>query len=209
MAQPPDTALFASPEEAAAIRRAVRSIRLVDVPYGRYRPARASDADDLFALLADPRVSAALYTIPQPVTRAWIADWIKVHDAEAEAGDGLLMLARDDTGAATGFVDLQVWPERASAEFGGGIRADLQSASMGTRGAAAHFDWLIDDIGIRLIVMTNALDNVRTARLLASLGYRRLADRQCATPLGAVRPSMYWELSRDDWRARRTEIRDQ
>lgn len=208
MAQPPDTALSASPEEAAAIRRAVRSIKLVDVPYGRYRPARGSDAADLFDLLVDSRVSAALYTIPQPVTRAWVADWIKIHEAEAELGDGLLMPARDDTGATTGFVDLQVWPERASAEFGGGIRADLQSASMGTRGASALFDWLFNDVGVRLIVMTNALDNIRTARLLASLGYRRLADRQCATPTGALRPSMYWELSRDDWRARQASAQD-
>ncbi|MEZ5982947.1 MAG: GNAT family protein [Parvularculaceae bacterium] len=170
---------------------------------------RASDVADLLDLLADPRVSRALYTIPQPVTRVWVADWIKRHGGEAETGDGLLMLARDISGAATGFVDLQVWPERASAEFGGGIRADLQSASMGTRGAAALFDWLFDGVGIRLIAMTNALDNVRTARLLASLDYCRLADRQCATPSGAMRPSMYWELSRDDWRARRAEIRNQ
>jgi len=209
MAQPPDTVLSALPEEAAAIRRAIQSTKLVDVPYGRYSPVRASDVADLLDLLADPRVSRALYTIPQPVTRVWVADWIKRHGGEAETGDGLLMLARDISGAATGFVDLQVWPERASAEFGGGIRADLQSASMGTRGAAALFDWLFDGVGIRLIAMTNALDNVRTARLLASLDYCRLADRQCATPSGAMRPSMYCELSRDDWRARRAEIRNQ
>ncbi|MBB5518460.1 GNAT family N-acetyltransferase [Amphiplicatus metriothermophilus] len=201
MAQPPDTILRASPEEAEAIRRAIRSARWVDTPYGAYRPARAADAEALHALLSDPRVSGPLYTIPKPVHADWIAQWIDAHAAEAARGEGLLMVARDRESALSGFVDLHVWPERASAEFGGGIRADLQSASLGSCGAAALFFWLFETIGIRLIAMTNALDNIRTSRLLAHLGFTRGADRICITAEGARRPSMYWELRRKDWRA--------
>ncbi|GAB4518970.1 MAG: hypothetical protein Kow00133_04400 [Amphiplicatus sp.] len=201
MAQPPDTILHASREEAEAIRRAIRAARRIETPYGAYHPAGAADAEALHALLSDPRVAGPLYTIPKPVDACWIARWIAAHVAEAARGEGLLMIARDREGAPSGFVDLQVWPERASAEFGGGIRADLQSASLGSRGAAALFSWLFETIGIRLIAMTNALDNIRTARLLAHLGFTRGPDRICITAEGAPRPSMYWELRRNDWRS--------
>lgn len=199
MAQPPDTLIDASPEEAARIRAAVRGVTTVEAPYGTYRPAVSGDAPALFQLLSDPRVSGPLYTMPKPVTLEWVQGWIALHAREAADGGGLLLLARNETDAVTGFVDLQVWPERASAEFGGGISPDLQSASMGTRGAARLFDWLFEEIGVRLIMMTNALDNVRTEKLLAHLGFARLADRVCMSPDGTERPSMYWELKREDW----------
>ena len=201
MAQPPDTLIDASPEEAAHIRDAVRNVTAVEVPYGAYRPVDSTDARALFQLLSDPRVSGPLYTVPTPVTEAWVQDWIALHAREAAEGAGLLMLACNELGALTGFVDLQVWPERASAEFGGAIAPDLQSASMGTRGAASLFDWLFQEIGIRLIVMTNALDNMRTEKLLAHLGFERLSNRMCKGPDGTERPSMYWELKRENWRS--------
>ncbi|MEM9617413.1 MAG: GNAT family protein [Pseudomonadota bacterium] len=127
--------------------------------------------------------------------------WIASHNSEAAQGVGLLMLARNEADEPTGFVDLQVWPERASAEFGGGISPDLQSASLGSRGAALLFDWLFREIGIRLIAMTNALDNVRTEKLLLHLGFQRLTDRTCIAADGTERPSMYWELKRENWRS--------
>lgn len=200
MAQPPDTVLTASPKEAARICDAVRAVTAVKTPYGVYRPVTAGDVDALFHLLADPRVSGPLYTVPTPVTRAWVAAWIDEHHDEASKGAGLLMLSRDENHVPTGFVDLQVWPERASAEFGGGLSPDLQSASLGSRGAAQLFNWLFRDIGIRLIAMTNSLDNTRTEKLLTHLGFTRLKDRTCIAIDGAKRPSMYWELRCEDWR---------
>lgn len=201
MADPPDTVLIASREEAARIRDAVRSVVAVTTPYGTYRPATPDDADALFDLLADPRVSGPLYTVPTPATRAWVDKWIAAHRDEAAKGEGLLMLSRNEAEKPTGFVDLQVWPARASAEFGGALSPDLQSASLGSRGAAQLFDWLFCDIGVRLIVMTNSLNNVRTKKLLRHLGFTRLADRTCIAVDGVKRPSMYWELKREDWRS--------
>lgn len=201
MERAPDTVLDASPEEAEAIRQAVRRAAHVATPYGAYRPASHADAAALYGLLADERVGGPLYTIPQSVTRGWVDGWIASHEDERRRGEGLLLIAHDAAGEATAFIDLQVWPERASAEFGGAVRADLQSASLGRGGAAALFDWLFRDIGVRLLMMTNALDNVRTEKLLRGLGYKRLADRVCLTVEGRERPSMYWELRREDWRS--------
>lgn len=201
MAEAPDTAIEASPEEAQAIRQAIRRAGPVATPYGAYRPASRADAAALLALLADERVGAPLYTIPKNVTRGWVDGWIAAHEDERRRGEGLLLISHNAAGEAAAFIDLQVWPERASAEFGGGVRADLQSASLGRGGAAALFDWLFRDIGVRLLAMTNALDNVRTEKLLRGLGYKRLADRVCMTAEGRERPSMYWELRREDWRS--------
>lgn len=199
MAEPPNTVLDASAEEAEAIRGAVRGANRVVTPYGTYLPAQSGDVDALFVLLSDARVSAPLYSIPKPVTRRWVLDWIKMHELERARGEGILLLARNDSDIA-GFADAQIWPELSAAELGGGIRADLQSTSLGGRGAAAIFDWLFRGVGVRLLAMTNALDNVRTAKLLAALGFRRGADRSCRTPDGGARLSMYWELLREDWR---------
>lgn len=200
MPQPPDTVLVATLDEAEAIRQAVRNVTTVDTPYGTYRPAIPADAEVFFEFLSDIRVSGPLYTVPKPVTRDWVAQWITSHLDEAATGVGLLMLARNDADEPTGFLDLQVWPERASAEFGGGISPDLQSASFGTRGAAYLFEWLFNKIGVRLLAMTNALDNVRTEKLLRHLGFQRGNDRVCIAADGSERPSMYWELERKDWR---------
>lgn len=201
MAQPPETVIETSPDEAERIRQAVRAVTTIKTPYGIYRPAGQADTAAFFHLLSDIRVSGPLYTVPKPVTRDWIETWIASHINEAAQGVGLLLLARNDADEPTGFVDLQVWPERASAEFGGGISPDLQSASLGSRGAALLFDWLFHEIGIRLIAMTNALDNVRTEKLLLHLGFQRLTDRTCIAADGTERPSMYWELKRENWRS--------
>lgn len=200
MAEPPDTVLDVSQEEAEAIRRNVRGANKVVTPYGVYRPAAPGDAEALFELLKDERVSGPLYTIPKPLTRNWVAAWITRHEGERRRGDGVLLLACNDAGEVSGFADAQIWPELSAAELGGGIRADLQSSALGGRGAGALFDWLFNGIGVRLLAMTNALDNVRTAKLLAALGFKRRADRICTTADGGERPSMYWELLRQDWR---------
>lgn len=200
MAQPPQTVLTASPAEAEAIRQAIRNVTTLETPYGTYRATTMADAEALFQLLSDIRVSGPLYTVPKPVTREWVECWIEGHKEETRQGFGLLMLSRNTVDAPTGFVDLQVWPERASAEFGGGVSPDLQSASLGTKGAAILFNWLFAEIGIRLIAMTNALDNLRTEKLLGHLGFERLQDRICVSPDGSLRASMYWELTREDWR---------
>lgn len=199
MAEPPDTVLQVEADEADAIRRAVRGANRIVTPYGVYLPATPDDAGALFELLADERVSGPLYTIAKPVTRDWVEKWIRTHEEERAHGEGVLLLARDASGRISGFADAQIWPERSAAELGGGIRADLQSSSLGGRGAGALFNWLFRVIGVRLLAMTNAVDNIRTAKLLAGLGFERRADRLCVTANGGERASMYWELLRDNW----------
>lgn len=200
MSDPPDTQVEVPPEQARAIRHAIQHFEGLRVVYGRYRPAGPDDAGELHRLLQDARSSGPLYSIPDSPDSAWVRNWIAAHEFERARGEGLLLIARDDVGEVSGFVDLQVWPQIGAAEFGGAIRPDLQSGALGTRGAATLFDWLFSDIGIVLIAMTNALDNIRTEKLLRHLGFRRGRDRDCLSADGTPRPSMYWELDLARWR---------
>ena len=64
-------------------------------------------------------------------------------------------------------------------------------------------DWAFEIIGIRLMGLTAALDNVRSQRMIDGAGFKRMGERDSVRPDGSVRRSVYWELTREDWRALR------
>lgn len=65
--------------------------------------------------------------------------------------------------------------------------------------AAKVFNWLFDTVGVDLICETAALDNIRTARLLESIGFKFMGEINSQLANGEQRPSLYWELSKADW----------
>lgn len=195
MEQPPDTVIEATAEEESAIRAAVRGVRELT---GGQRVATMDDAEALLDLLSDPAVNEPLYTVPNDVTLAWVQNWIAQHQAEQQAGEGVLFVTIDEDGLCTGFSDIQVWPARSAAEVGGGLRANQQSRSRGGSGAGQLFTWLFMDIGVKLLAMTCAEDNIRTQRLLERLGFTQGRPRLCTGPDGSTRPSLYWELTVED-----------
>jgi RimJ/RimL family protein N-acetyltransferase len=199
---PPKTRLAATPQEAAAIRAAVRTPELTALGEGR-RAARAEDAEKLAALLADPAVSDPVYDLPRPFTVENVRGWIEASLAEQARGEGLLMLNWDGD-ELIGYSKFTVWPERSSAELAGAMRADRQSRGAGGGGAWKSFDWMFEHLGVRLIGLTAALDNVRSARLIDAAGFVRMGERDSVRPDGSVRRSLYWEATREAWRARRT-----
>ncbi|HEY0436082.1 MAG TPA: GNAT family protein, partial [Phenylobacterium sp.] len=95
-----------------------------------------------------------------------------------------------------------VWPERASGELAGARRADLQNSGQGRAGVAHSIAWMFETLGLRLIGLTAALDNVRSAKAIDGAGFRRMGERDSVRPDGTVRRSLYWELTRDEWRLR-------
>ncbi|MDP6413537.1 MAG: GNAT family protein [Gammaproteobacteria bacterium] len=109
------------------------------------------------------------------------------------------MITCDDAGEVSGYQDIQVWPQWAACEFGGAIRGNRQNTGQGGLGVAITVAWLFDEIGVDLICETAALDNVRTARLLERIGFTFKGEIQGNLIDGTVRPSLYWELTRDEW----------
>jgi len=201
MSAPPVTVLRAEPGEAEAIRERVRDPDLAALGPGR-RIATAADAPALAALFQDPAVSDPIYDLPRPFTVENVRAWIETAEAERQRGEGLLLLNLDADGELAGYSKFTVWPERSSAELAGAMRASGQNVGHGSAGAVRSFGWMFESLGVRLIGLTAALDNVRSARLIDAAGFVRMGERDSVRPDGSVRRSLYWELGRDEWRSR-------
>ena len=195
MSAPPKTVLVATPEEEAAIRAAVRAAQ-------GHIVAGPEHVDGLLALLSDPRVSDPIYDLPRPFTRESIAGWVAENEALRQEGRCLLSVTLDAAGEVAGYSRFTVWPERSSAELAGARRADLQNSGAGRQGVAHSIAWMFEVLGVRLIGLTAALDNVRSAKAIDGAGFRRMGEVESVRPDGTTRRSLYWELTRDEWRLR-------
>ncbi|HZZ35005.1 MAG TPA: GNAT family N-acetyltransferase [Caulobacteraceae bacterium] len=199
MSAPPKTVLDVGPGEAEAIRLAVQRADPRTLESGRAL-AEAQDADGLTGFLSDPRVSGSIYDLPRPIEPATIGRWIEACAAARQRGEGLLMLTRDADGVISGYSKITVWPERSAAELAGAIRADRQNAGQGGAGAWRTVHWMFETLGVRLICLTAAMDNIRSARLIEAMGFVRMGERTAVADDGVERQSLYWEMTREDWR---------
>jgi RimJ/RimL family protein N-acetyltransferase len=201
MSAPPKTVLTATPEEEAAIRAAVRGARLD--PLSPSRLARVEDAAACVAFFADPRVSDPIYDLPRPFTEANVRAWIERHVAAHERGESILSFTWDGAGEIVGYNDITVWPQHSSAEFAGATRASQQNQGRGAAGIAGMVDLIFGGLGVRLICLTAALDNVRSQKVIDGAGFTRMGGRDGVRPDGTTRASVYWEMTRDEWLARK------
>ncbi|MDQ0466005.1 RimJ/RimL family protein N-acetyltransferase [Caulobacter ginsengisoli] len=201
MSAPPDTVLEVDEAEAEAIRNAVRTADPLTLGYGRML-ARPEHAAALAHFFADPRVSGAIYDLPRPFTAEVMNTWILESEALRQEGRRLLILTFDETAQLVGYSCITVWPERSAAELAGAIRADRQNEGQGGAGAIHSFGWVFDTLGVRMMGLTAAVDNVRSARLIDAAGFTRMGERDSVRPDGTVRRSLYWEMMAEDWKAR-------
>lgn len=199
MSAPPKTVLHASAEEAEAIRVAVRNADPSTLGMGRVH-VEMKHVPGLVELLSDERVSGPIYDLPRPITQESITRWVAENQARRLAGDGLLLTTLDSDGAVGGYSHIAVWPERSSAELAGALRADLQGHGQGGAGMARTFGWIFETLGVRLMCLTAALDNIRSQKGIDAAGFRRMGEREAVRPDGTTRPSVYWEMTREDWR---------
>jgi RimJ/RimL family protein N-acetyltransferase len=195
MSAPPKTVLTATAEEQAAIRAVVRAATGFIV-------AAPEHVDGLVVLLSDPRVSDPIYDLPRPFTRENVAAWVAESEALRQEGRCILAVSLDEAGEVAGYSRFTVWPERSSAEIAGARRADLQNSGSGRSGVAQSTAWMFEVLGVRLIGLTAALDNVRSAKAIDGAGFKRMGEVESVRPDGTVRRSLYWELTRDEWRLR-------
>ncbi|MFM9863056.1 MAG: GNAT family N-acetyltransferase [Micropepsaceae bacterium] len=200
MAAPPKTVLHASAEEEKAIREAVRNADPTTLGPGRFL-AHERHAEAVLDLLADPAVSEPIYALPKPLTLTSVRGWIEDCEAARKRGEGLLILSGPEGGPVMGYSKVTVWPDRASAELGGAIRASLQNSGGGGAGAAHTIGWIFKTLNVRLICLTAATDNVRSAKLIDRMGFKRLGERDATRPDGTIRHSIYWELTAQEWAA--------
>lgn len=201
MSMPPKTVLEVSEEEAEAIRHAVRTADVASLGEGRMR-ADPHHIDGLVALLSDERVSGPIYDLPRPINTESIMRWVAESQAQALAGEALLIVNLDAAGRIAGYSRITVWPDRSAAELAGAVRADRQNQGQGGRGMAHSFGWIFETLGVRMMCLTAALDNIRVHKGIDDAGFVRLGERDAVRPDGTIRRSIYWEMTRDDWRMR-------
>ncbi len=199
MSAPPKTVLHASADEAAAIRSAVREADPSTLGMGRTH-VELAHVPGLVELLSDERVSGPIYDLPRPITVESVTRWVTENQARRLAGDALLLTTLDEAGQVAGYSHIAVWPERSSAELAGALRADRQGQGQGGQGMARTFGWIFETLGVRLMCLTAALDNIRSQKGIDAAGFRRMGEREAVRPDGTVRPSVYWEMTREDWR---------
>jgi len=184
-------------EEEAAIRDAVRTADPATLGTGRVLATEAL-AEATFDLLADPAVSEPIYALPKPLTLASVESWIRECEEARERGECLLILNVHD-GHVMGYSKVTVWPNRAAAELGGALRASLQNTGAGGAGAAHTIGWMFKHLRVRLICLTAAPDNVRSAKVIDRMGFRRMGERDAFRSDGTIRRSLYWELTAEEW----------
>ena len=195
MSAPPKTVLEVSPQEAEAIRQAVREAVLED---GRLL-AGPEHVAGLTALLADPRVSDPIYDLPRPINETNVGRWVADSEALRQRGECILSVSLDEAGEVAGYSRFTVWPDRSSAEIAGARRADLQNSHSGKAGVARSIAFMFEQLGVRLIALTAALDNVRSAASIDAAGFRRMGEIDSVRPDGTTRRSLYWEMTREEW----------
>ncbi len=200
MADIPLTRDIVDAAQAHAIRANVRTVEAF--PSGG-RLAALDDVEDLLAFFSDPSLFAPIYSLPRPLNLETVRAFIQDHLRERERGEGLLVIRHDEAGCISAYSDFQIWPQWAAGELGGGMRADRQSRGEGGKGAAASFTWMFEALGLDLICATAALDNIRTAKMLDHLGFRRMGEIISERPDGTTRPSLVWEVTREEWPALR------
>ena len=131
-----------------------------------------------------------------------IAKWVADSEALRQAGECILAVNLDDEGQVSGYSRFTIWPECASGELAGARRADLQNSGGGRQGVAHSIAWMFEVLGLRLIGLTAALDNIRSAKAIDGAGFVRMGEVESVKPDGSVRRSLYWELTLDEWRKR-------
>lgn len=200
LSAPPKTILDVGAEEEESIRAAVRHADL-GLLGPRHRIAMVDHVDSLIDLLSDPAVSEPIYDLPRPFTPEIIAHWISEAKARQEKGEAVLCVMLDEDDAVSGYSYFTIWPDRSAAEIAGAHRADTQSRGVGKIGAARSFGWMFEHLGVRLIGLTAAKDNVRSAKVIEAAGFTPMGERSSTRPDGSFRESNYWEMTRDQWRA--------
>lgn len=194
MSAPPKTVLRATPEEEAAIRAAVREAGGEGLVV-----AGPQHVAGLTRLLADPKVSDPIYDLPRPITEESVGRWIEQSEALRQKGECLLTVSLDEAGEVSGYSRFTVWPDRSSAEIAGARRADQQNSGQGRTGVGRSTAFMFEILGVRLIGLTAALDNVRSAAAIDGAGFERKGERESVRPDGSIRRSIYWEMTRDQW----------
>ncbi|HEX5007685.1 MAG TPA: GNAT family protein [Hyphomonadaceae bacterium] len=195
----PKTRTLASSEHAARLRAFVRRAELMNGRIAGARVARPDDAAALAEFLSHESIGPRIYTMPNPINAQTMGAFIDDHLMQRARGEGILFISFNTAGQATAYFDVELWPQWSIAKFGGAVRAERQGRGFGGACGLAAVEWCFDQLGVNRICETTARDNERSIRLLSRLGFVQMGEVTSVKPDGTTRPSLYWEMAREDW----------
>lgn len=198
MADIPKTRTIVADEEQRRLRDFVRQAEWMNGRIAGARVARPADAAALAGLLAHESIGPRIYTMPNPINAETMKIFIEDHLAQRGRGEGILFVSFNADGEATAYFDVELWPQWSVAKFGGAVKAERQGRGFGGACGLAAVEWCFDQLGVARICETTARDNDRSIRLLSRLGFRQLGEVISQRPDGTTRPSLYWEMERQD-----------
>lgn len=190
-------------EEASRLRNFVRQAELMNGRIAGARVTRREDGAALAGLLAHESIGPRIYTMPNPINAETMTGFIEDHLLQRARGDGILFASFNAEGEATAYFDVELWPQWSVAKFGGAVKAERQGRGFGGACGLAAVEWCFDQLRVERICETTAQDNDRSIRLLSRLGFVQMGEVISTRPDGSTRPSLYWEMSREDWRSAR------
>ncbi len=203
MADIPKSRLAVAEKEVERLRNFVRQAELMKGRISGARVARREDAEALAGLLRHESIDPRIYTMPNPINAETIKTFIDDHLMQRARGDGILFASFNADGEATAYFDVEVWPQWSVVKFGGAVKAERQGRGFGGACGLAAVEWCFDQLGAERICETTARDNDRSIRLLSRLGFTQMGEVTSVRPDGTTRPSLYWEMAREDWNAAR------
>ncbi len=199
----PKTRALASACEALRLREFVRSADLMNGRIAGARVARREDSAALAEFLSHETIGPRIYTMPNPINAETMGAFINDHLMQRARGEGILFVSFNAAGQSTAYFDVELWPDWSICKFGGAVRAERQGRGFGGACGLAAVEWCLDQLGVNRICETTARDNERSIRLLSRLGFVQMGEVTSVKPDGSTRPSLYWELAREDWEAAR------
>jgi len=164
------------------------------------RPLRPTDAAELHRLVNDWEVAKSLARVPFPYPRDLADDWIASTAERIIAGEAYhLAIARRDDDVLVGCCGLTRDREERSAELGYwvGRRHWGQGTASEAAGRLAH--WALANLDLDRITASALLDNARSAKVLARIGFREIGTgARDSLSLGRAMPVRLFEAGRAD-----------
>ena len=199
MADIPKTRQAVSCADAEGLRDFVRSAQWMNGRIAGARVALREDAEAIAGLLSHESIGPRIYTMPNPINAETMTGFIDDHLRQRARGEGILFASFNAAGEATAYFDVELWPQWSVAKFGGAVKAERQGRGFGGACGLAAVEWCFDQLGVKRICETTAVDNDRSIRLLSRLGFRQMGEVISMRPDATTRPSLYWEMSREYW----------
>jgi RimJ/RimL family protein N-acetyltransferase len=140
------------------------------------RPSDAADAARAFEIRSDPAVSRMLSRARFPPDPDETATWFADHPCEWTEGLAFrFAIARERR--MIGLVDLDdVSMDGQEAEIGIWLEQAAWGQGYAGEAARAVIDWAFGPLGLSHVRAGHAKDNAASARLIASLGFRRVGE---------------------------------